>query len=421
MSQHTRTKTLLITSLLLLSTLSFFTIALTENVKADSTFDKTTLYFHDRPFEEEIENDDILMLIEDIMYMKLMEQMENLDFDNMTTEELILQMATLESGISGDIIDINPPTKLNDSEHPPIITVETLLDAYKNNDSGFIEDLTKSFSPFKGIYVYDGDNTVDLIGDVELSLYYNRPLSYFWTSDIIDVNFTVVSLDDEGINYKINKTQQVEINRKPLGGSALKNPGIFEVSFPINIELEPLDVIFVEFQRTVGNKPVIDSLIGDIDIDIEGITDQIEEIGQNLSESKIGFIAEFGETLLNISEIAHDIEDILNETDIYSLAVELISSSFIYDSVDHQSSITLPGSITLSQNENNKVYYLHNEETNGEFNENKPAADEHKTFDLSSKEVGTWTGPDLQRSKILKKVTAGLYIDYHDLYKLPNH
>ncbi len=426
-----KSRAYLITFILLISIFSIITIT-NPKVKASDTEGKTILYFHNKLIEEKIENEELLYDIILLNEIRMMERLQNEDLENLSEFELLLFF----SESLGKSMDQNLPIKTNDSEYPPTMEPKKIIDALMTGNLTIIEELLLSLSPFTGVYVYQGDKTHELKGNVLLSLYFHRPLSYFLNSDTVNVSLSLISTED--FIYKINKTETLEtldVNRELLSGKALKNPALYEISIKVNTTLEPNDILLVDIERDVGDKPLFDDITNEINEVISNLSSKVNltktatklaRLGKNLSNTSlpIDFIKNIGEKLLNLSrtinetvEIADEIVNLTEELgiDIYDLVKELISSSLIYDSIEHQSSVTLPIDISKDETSSTKRYYLHENEMDEEY----PSKDEVRTIDLS-KASGEWTGPELTRNKIVKEATANIYLDYRDLRTIIN-
>jgi hypothetical protein len=489
-----KSRAYLITFLLLISIFSAINIT-NPGVKAEDTENKTTLYFHDIYIEEGIENQDILNIIQDYLtlkaekeqdwnetedfeelieefYLELEEEMIKDDYYNMTEEEQeqwlldfalsnpkYLPIISLFFDIDNFFVemykfmDTNIPTKTNESEHPATINFRKIIETLVNENSSedpisILEDLSSIFSPFSSIYVYDG-NKKDMKGDVEFKLYYNRPITYFWTDDIIKVNFSIISINDDKINYKVNRSQDISVSRG-IFSKPFRNPIEYDVSFNVDTELEPFDIVLIKIDRIVGDKLILDpiaesvpmvvnysrdkiiDILGDIKYNLSYIGDDLSNTNLTIEFAK-DIIVKIGSQLLNFSERINETMDTINDTvnlsrnlpkalgiNIYEdIIKQLISSTLVYDSVEHPSSVTLPINIEADDEDDDAVateqYYLHEEG----MDKKEPTKDEVSTLDLSE-QVGEWVGPELNRNKIIKGATANIYLDYRDLRSLLN-
>jgi hypothetical protein len=442
-------KTCFISLILLLSLLSVFVIT-PENVKAEPIEETTTLYFHDVPVEDVLDEDLIdllgLYLEEfdddfDEILEEIMELEDKLfyDYDNLTESEIEdiedqldeLYNLLLESGRLeiGNIIDGNPPTKTNDSEYPPTLSkfikilfggdlktlISNLLKGEGLNEEmliefeEFIEDMLSSLASFRGFYVYNGDESVSLSGEVTFNLYFSSPLNYILDNDTANIGFVVYDVDLSGgsMESKFTESESIEIKRWLL--NPLKNPIEYEIPIMVDTDLEPGDIIMVDLDIVAGERHLFDYL-DDINISELGLNETFEALAELINSTELEFLAPLSDMLLNLSALLT--EDFSTEN--LTAILEGLTSSFIYDSVSHPSSLTLPGPIGVGGGENIKTYYLHSDNIMNE----DPADGETKEVDL--KNVAKWDGPALERSKIIKEATASLYIDHQDLIRLLN-
>lgn len=440
-------KTCFISLILLLSILSVFVIT-PENVKAEPIGETTTLYFHDVPVEDVLDEDLIILLsyLEefdddfDEILEEIMELEDKLiyDYDNLTESEiediedqldklynLLLGYERLEIG---NIIDSNPPTKTNDSEYPP--TLRRFIDLFFNGDlitfiksliSGeeldenmliefeeLIMDMMFSLASFRGFYVYNGDESVSLSGEVTFNLYFSSSLNYILDNDTVNIGFVVYDVDLSAgtIEPKFTESESIEIKRQLL--KPLKNPIEYEIPITVNTDLEPGDIIMVDLDIVAGERHLFDYL-DDINISELGLNETFEALAELINSTGIEELAPLSDLLLNLSGfLAEDFS-----TEELTAILEELTSSFIYDSVSHPSSLTLPEQIGSGEKENIKTYYLHDNIMNED-----PADGETKEVDL--KNVAKWDGPALERSKVIEEATASLYIDHQDLIRLLN-
>ena len=298
-------------------------------------------------------------------------------------------------------MDQIPPEKDNESEHPP--TLKTIFDRCRKGEYEVIEELLFSFAPFQSAMVYNGEEDVAINGDVTFNVYFSAPLWYLWNKDSVNVSFTILEDVDGYLEEKYLKSETFEVKRQFR--DPLSNPKGYSVPLSVETTLGPGDVILAEINIDAGEKLFLNFM----DLNVSDLNETLQEIGEALSE--VGFLAEIGETLLNISGILGEETLDINITDL----LQEMSSSFIYDSTDFQSSITLPCEIS-GEDDNTRVYYLHGENIMDEEPPTKEGVSE-----ISLKQgSGKWNGPELERSKILKDATASLYIDHQDLRRLIN-
>jgi hypothetical protein len=447
-------KTCFISLILLLSLLSVFVIT-PENVKAEPIGETTTLYFHDVPVEDVLDEDllDLIMYFDlnEEKFQELLDKIEELEeklFNESTPEDEIPEIeAELEELLEesfrlnlGYIIDQNPPSKTNDSEYPP--TLNKIFNLFFKGDlksiisnllkggnlseetmmefEELIEDILSSLASFRGFYVYNGDESVSLSGEVTFNLYFSSPITYIVDKDVANVSFYVLGLDQGGVlESKFTKSENVEIRRQLL--SPFENPAIYEIPIMIATDLDPGDIIMVDIDIAAKEKQSLDYILDFIDDYIDfnisqwALNETLEEFAEILNSTGIELLVNLSEMLLNLSELLEEGGD-FSDLDLTEF-LEQMTSSFIYDSISHPSSLTLPFSISGEDNENIKRYYLHDENKMDEELSAEGASTQK--VDLS-KSSAKWVGPDLERSKILKEATASLYIDHQDLPRILN-
>ena len=325
-----------ISAVMLFSSLSFL-IVTPENVKAVSD-DNTRLYFHDKSIDEKIKNVDILYSIYEIQITGLNlslfdEFMSSLENESKTEVDILID--ALEFFISNPrfiwiagsltgmnesitkVLDSKHPTKTNDSEHPTI-NIEKIIETLSNIETSSIEDasdlfeMISSLAPLPAAYVYNGDETLTLDGDIEFSLFFDRSLSYLWNNDIVNVNFYIYDPEEFFIYYtdKYNYTQTIDINRQEFG-KIIENPARYNISFEVdNIQLNPSDIIYIEIERKAGDKPFLESTLDKSEVDLSEWSEALRTLGEDLSNSSIPAISEIGEQLLNASESLEELSDL---------------------------------------------------------------------------------------------------------------
>jgi large-conductance mechanosensitive channel len=397
-----------VTIILLLSSLSVLTI-LTSDVKAEEQVGTTTLYFH----EQITEDDDLSYILEvyneekllDLLYKSgLEENLTEPELENLSDIEYIKLILSI-SGY-GRVMDQNPPIKTNDSEYPP--TIKTIIDMCRKGEWEELlseEFLVSYFAPFQGAYVYSGEEKLDLKGDVNFNLYFASPPWYLWDNDTVNVSFLVLKiLGDEELQTKFTESKEVKVKRKLL--SPLKDTIEYKFSIPVETVLEPGDVILAEIKISAGDK----LLLNYVNFDLSSLNETLKSLGEALSN--ISFLSNLSETLLKLSEIFGSEEFAgFNITEF----IEMMSSSFIYDSVNHKSSMTLPCSIT-GEVENIRTYYLHSE---NKMSSDPPENDKPSVATIS-KNPAKWSSLGLERNKLIEAATASLYVDHRDMRRLIN-
>jgi len=390
-----------VTIILLLSSLSILTI-FTYNSKAEESVGTTTLYFHEQIIEDEILSE-LLAIYNEEKLLDLIGGISEDELENMTAGDIL---KLLSSYGYGRLMDQNPPIKTNDSEHPPAI--KTIIDICRKGEWEELlseEFLVSYLAPFQGAYVYNGEDTKELNGDVKFSLYFSSPPWYLWDNDTVNVSFSVLKISDDYLEEKFTQSKEVKVKRKLL--SPLKDTIQYTFSIPAETTLEPGDLILAEIKISAGEKLILDYM----DFDLSSLNETLKSLGEVLSD--ISFLSNISETLLNLSEIFGSEEFAAFNI---SELIGIISSSFlIYDSVNHKSSMILPCSISGDE-DNIRTYYLHAE---NKMDKDAPENDKPSKA-VISKQSAKWSTPGLERNKLVEAATASLYIDHSDMRRLIN-
>ena len=313
----------------------------------------------------------------------------------------------------------NPPTKENDSTWPPAISkeedfiewlsiwigfkvFEKNLDEFANETGFSEEELLQLLEEFgltdplqiKEDYIYDGEDTIEVKGDITFDLYFSSNLpSELIYKDSVKIIFYH--------NRKEIDNNTITLQPKLSKGKIQSYRATIE---NVEFSLEPKDILTFSIKIIPSDKP-----IGNIIemIPEETLINIAEKIADLLNKSKKTEWKTIGET---IKELLEESENI-SLSDIADLANTIRSSSFIYDSIKHPSSVTLPAKIT-SEEEDIRTYYLHEEEI---MDENKPEKTEPITQKIKETPI-EWTSTSIERNKILTgDAKADLYINTRSL------
>ncbi|MCK5261636.1 MAG: hypothetical protein KAJ44_05605, partial [Thermoplasmatales archaeon] len=335
----------------------------------------------------------------------------------------------------GDEIGIpvsqDKPTKQDDSKYPPSVVRKNtskvifkqelnsdemlywmtawtfyLLDEIDDNLSGVFGDWEgfELFFPHPyrivEIYEYDGNETVEIKGDIVFDLYFSSHQRQRLPKYRDEVKVGLYSIGTFLPEEIMNTTK--EIKPGPIRQNGISRQQIILEN--TNLTLEPGESLLFSIEIIQSNKS---NLVGTI---IKNIID--EERILNRWKKRANIL----ENITKLSELGTLINDVIPLFEEFNFTVDDIaefidtfrSSSFVYDSVDHPSSVTmefrLPG-----EDENTKVYYLHNE---NKMNTNEPTESKSLKQQLSDSHV-EWDGPALdKRNKIVKKVSVDLYLQY---------
>jgi hypothetical protein len=346
----------------------------------------------------------------------------------------------LENGGDSDLfasLTQTPPTALNDSEYPPSFFAKNIklgenntfiseqwitwltfawINQYLENLSDFglgefggLEGLELFFpGPYRIVegYTYSGNDSVNIHGDIVYHLYFSdtikRPKSL--TDNVSVALYTMNSVLP--IPNLIKKTP-VLLTPASLGS-------IYDQQITlsnINFTLSPGDSLLVSIEIIPTDKPmpVLEFLNKPIPKRIgQFFVNRWENITHGPIRKQLGAI------IKNVTILMEETGFNFTLDDVASFINVMKSSKFIYDSLYHPSSVTIPAKIS---EEDIRVYYLH---TIPEMNENRPVT-ENQSESVKLTETPTlWTSETFERNKILKigDISADLYLDYLDFSQI---
>ena len=324
-----------------------------------------------------------------------------------------------------------PPTNIQDSYYPPTlfeglnVNVEEFtswLALWALSSLGDISDIPPEFKDFLDAYEilipnplrivegYEntGDKTLNINGSFDFDLYFHIPLPSKYHPDKASIGIytydqnSMIPLPKELKNVTLNLTGSQRIINERF---SIEN---------ITYKFQPGELLLFKVELLPSNKPIVDSLFKDhptLKKLVNKTIGVIKKISENRNLSRIQNIFDIIESIKMISkDLNFTSEDLKNITE------AIVSSSFVYDSVAHPSSVTVPFTVSAKTEENKYTYYLHG---NSSLDESKPTSSQSKTIDLT-REKGEWKNSALSRNKILTKATALLYLKYKDLSLKPN-
>jgi hypothetical protein len=254
-------------------------------------------------------------------------------------------------------------------------------------------------------YLYTGNESVDINGDIIYNMYFNTEVKNKKFIDKVKVELYAVNFESElPIPRRIKNTT---IDLLPSRGSAIYKQQIIlpEISYT----LKPGDSLLFSVEIIPSNKTIYNFITKRVDVD--RFLERCEKFANFLeNRTNLNRIQNLGTTLKEILSLFE--EDIINITseDIAVVLNALRSTSFVYDSVKYPSSVSIPAKIS---EEDIRIYYLHGDKTMDE----KPPS----TNNLSESKIGQtpllWTAPAFERNKILKveNTFADLYLNPIDL------
>lgn len=315
------------------------------------------------------------------------------------------------------------PSKINDSYYPPKIfnginsNYEELyawastwlfyfLDDY-SEDLDELDGLLDGFelffpNPLKIVqsYEYSGEEELIINGNIIFNLYLtSKILSKINPNDKLNVG--VYSLNPNSLIPipKIINNKTIDVNLDLIQNIELYNIILENVNYTI----DPGETLLFEIELIPGNKTIINWLT------------QERPAWKNLSNKIIQFLENNTENS-NITDILDFIDmfdDIISEAnltldDLSIILNSLTSTSLVYDSINHPSSVSVPFESYSEENgENNIIYYLH---SNNVMDTDPPESDQYDSYDLTNSIE--WSGPLLDRSKILLEANSIIYIQY---------
>ena len=341
-----------------------------------------------------------------------------------------------------------PPTKQNDSEFPPSLIIKDtskllpknrytlnqeewilwlsgwalmflddlegfnlsdLFDLFGDDLEGYDMDLLVDLmfqNPLRivEVYEYDGDESIEINEDVIFDLYFSSKLRRPKLWDDVEIGLYSMNIQSIFPLPKLIKNTTVQIKPKILSDEqeiVLEN---------ISYILGPGESLLFSIKIIPSKKPISWLL--------ERETKILEFVGEKL----INFIKNQENNtkrpkLQDLAILVEEFQFIFEEFNITKEDAGIIldaikSSSFLYDSVSHPSSVTVPFTIP-NEDENEVLYYLHT----GNKMDTAPPQEGADPIKLTENPI-IWGGPFLEeRNKIIKDVSVSLYLRYRKLIK----
>jgi uncharacterized membrane protein len=331
-----------------------------------------------------------------------------------------------------------PPIKQNDSQYPPSLFIKNtskplqrysfnadqwltwfssawLLYFLENSSDFNLSDFGGIFgnlelflpSPYRVVegYTYNGNDSVKINGDFFYNLYFTSPIKNTKFRDHVKVGLYSMNMNSAlPLPKQINNTT---IELTPEFFSDIYNQQITLKN--INYTLQPGDSLLFTVEIVPSNK-TLPTLLTKY-IDLNRFITRWENIASRWeNRSNMQKLQDIGTTLKDILSILK--ESNITSEDFAALINSMRSSSFVYDSVNHPASVTIPAKIS---EEDIRVYYLH---TIPEMNENLPET-KNGSIELTEKPT-LWTTEPFDRNKILKMgdISADLYFDYYQILNI---
>jgi len=342
-----------------------------------------------------------------------------------------------------------PPTDENISSYPPVLIKDFSLRngfSFVDNETAFqwfSTWATMLLDDLEGFDEYDEffDGFGDLLKEMELIL--PNPLRvvecYEHTGD--------ESIQLNGVlNYdlyfktkafsRFKKNDQVELRVLTFSDSAIfptqipnartnfsLTPGLFQktihqsVSIPnVSKTINPGQLVLFTVEIIPGNKTISSFLLQQSSLFINFSQVLFKAIRSVANLTGISSVEDWFTVLDEVEDLLNQ-EDLginITKDDISKMIDSLISVSFLYDSSDYPSSVTVPFKASDDTSDSSVTYYLH---TNGNMNTNQPSATTQQTINLASSK-GSWKGSTISRNKILTDASAIIYLNHRDLQRL---
>jgi hypothetical protein len=343
---------------------------------------------------------------------------------------------TTDLGVAG--LTQTPPTSQKDSEYPPSILAKNGI-LGKNNtliseewftwlssaligqilgnisgnnsvDLGGLEGLELLFpglNRISEVYTYNGNDTLNIRGDIIYHLYFSDTRKIKKLTDSVDVSLYTISVDSLfGLPTRRKNTTVLLTPPKYLGGIYDQ-----QITLPnINYTLTTGDTLLVSIEIIPTNKSTLALDILSSPILKKTVQWMVNRWENNITHGPLR--RQIGALIKNVTTLLEDTgnESGINFTsdDIASFINAMKSSRLIYDSQSHPSSITIP--VKISE-EDIRIYYLHSGQAMSEIQQEGTNTSKTEKVDITTTPK-IWTADQgLERNKILKvqDVTAELY------------
>ncbi len=335
-----------------------------------------------------------------------------------------------------------PPTKQNDSEFPPSLIIKDtskllpknrytlnseewilwlsgwalmflddlegfnlseLFDLFGDDFEGYDMDLLVDLmfqNPLRivEVYEYDGNESIEINEDVIFDLYFSSKLRRPKIWDDVEIGLYSMNIQSIFPLPKLIKNTTVQIKPKILSDEqeiVLGN---------ISYILSPGESLLFSIKIIPSKKPISYLLEREtkiIDLGGDILINFIKNQENNTKRPKLQDLAILVEEFQLIFE-----EFNITKEDAGIILDAIKSSSFLYDSLSHPSSVTVPFTAP-NEDETEVLYYLH---TGNKMDGETPA--ENNTEPLILTENSTrWKSPSLERNKILQEASARLYLN----------
>ncbi len=339
-----------------------------------------------------------------------------------------------DTDFGNTLMNTTPPVNDTDSKWPPAIFIKQdgkilptpnsdellvwyeLWILYKFYDilGGDYGELPEEFDYFKELfnpfkvsedYIYSGEEQAVVSGQISFDIYLSSKSNFLREKDNVKISVSktsassLIPLPEElkSATYTIDPVlisgniKQYQININLENESISLNP---EDSLTFSVEIIPSERFFSKLLNLAERLG-----LGDLEI--------IEKFGNFLSERNVEQIKNVGITITEFVNLTNEFQDMganITISDFGDIFDVLQSSSFVFASTAHPSSVTIP--IALSGDiENSKTYYLHD----SNMDESKVENENPTETEITSASA-VWQSPSIVRNKILKSASASIYI-----------
>ncbi len=332
-----------------------------------------------------------------------------------------------------------PPTKENVSSYPPLLVEDFSLQngfSFIDNETFYawaITWVTSLFDDFEGMegfeefeelfeqmklifpnplriveaYENTDNESIELNGNIEYDLYFRTKLASQKNKND-KVKLSIYTYSENAI-----------IPTQIANDTITLSPGLFQSTMQQSITitnisetLYPGQLLLFSIELIPGNKTLSSMINQDYPM-IENITKLGLRVIRNIANTSgfstiEDFLAIYDEVTSLIEEGELGVN--LSKEDFTEILDSLISFSFLYDSSDYPSSVTVPFKAEGETDENSNTYYLH---TNNKMDKTRPTDTTQQTLNLVNNN-GVWMGEEFSRNKIISDSSAIIYISHKD-------
>ncbi len=336
-----------------------------------------------------------------------------------------------------------PPTGSNASSYPPLLIKEiSLRNGLKcvDNDTFLQWALTWSINLLDELGFDDLIDELDGIEEIleQMKILLPNPLRvvecYEHTGNESiqlkgNINYDLYFRTKTG--SQIHKNDRIKISVYTYGQSAIfpdeianttisLEPGIFQNTIQksvtitnVSATINPNTLVLFAVEMIPGEKTITSLITNDYPI-----LENLSKIGLKAIRNVANFTGIT--TIEDVFAFLDLLDELMNDDalginlsidDAVEVLESLISVSFLYDSADYPSSVTVPFRAAGETDDNSVVYYLHD---SNNMDSTRPTAASQQIANLADSSI-SWTGEKITRNKILSDASAIVYINHKDL------